>query len=124
MHKDSVTIIKPVANGPSARQELREIDFICRQNEAFEESYLRIVCFLDSKEKRFRSTVNYLSKIRKQKLTLNVKRDIIPLSSVDASLMINKTTAYKINLVETTFEEFRKALVQLKEGGYRTYYRS
>jgi hypothetical protein len=36
MYKDSVTIIKPVANGPSARQELRrEIGFICRQNKAF-----------------------------------------------------------------------------------------
>jgi hypothetical protein len=53
MYKDSVTIIKPVANGPSARQELRrEIGFYMQTKRAFEESYLRIVCFLDSKEKK------------------------------------------------------------------------
>jgi hypothetical protein len=53
-HGDSVTIIKPVANGPSARELRREIDFICRQNEAFGKLPSDSL-FSDSKEKkRFR----------------------------------------------------------------------
>jgi carboxyl-terminal processing protease len=36
MYKDSVAIIKPVANGPSAKAGIKAGDhFICRQNEAF-----------------------------------------------------------------------------------------
>jgi hypothetical protein len=52
-HGDSVTIIKPVANGPSARELRREIDFIADKTKLLE-SYLRIVCFLTQRRKRFR----------------------------------------------------------------------
>jgi C-terminal processing protease CtpA/Prc len=65
MYKDSVTIIKPVANGPSARAGIKAGDRIlyADKTKLLEESYLRIVCFLDSKEKKVQK-YSYLSKIR------------------------------------------------------------
>jgi carboxyl-terminal processing protease len=80
-------------------QELRREIFYMQTKRSFGRKLPSDSLFSRLWEKRFRSTVNYLSKIRKQKLTLNVKRDIIPLSSVDASLMINKTTAYIKSIV-------------------------
>jgi hypothetical protein len=51
MYKDSVTIIKPVANGPSARELRREIGFYMQTKRSFLKKVTLIVCFLDSKRK-------------------------------------------------------------------------
>jgi carboxyl-terminal processing protease len=122
MYKDSVTIIKPVANGPSARAGIKAGDRIlyADKTKLFGRKLPSDSLFSRLKgEKGSEVQLIIYRKSENKKLTLNVKRDIIPLSSVDASLMINKTTAYiKINrFAETTFEEFRKALVQLKRQG-------
>jgi len=47
-------------------------------------------------------------------------RDVIPLKSVDAALLLDKTTGYiKINrFAETTADEFNKALISLKKKLY------
>jgi len=48
-----------------------------------------------------------------------VQRDVVPIKSVDVALMLNANTGYiKINrFAETTYEEFKKALLQLKRNG-------
>jgi len=50
---------------------------------------------------------------------VSIKRDIIPIYSVDAALMLDDKTGYiKINRFSaTTYEEFSKALTQLKKEG-------
>jgi carboxyl-terminal processing protease len=62
-YKDSVTIIKPVANGPSARAGIKAGDRILY---ADKRSFGRKLPSdsLFSRLKEFRSTVNYLSKIK------------------------------------------------------------
>ncbi|MGY0390948.1 S41 family peptidase [Bizionia sp. KMM 8389] len=52
-------------------------------------------------------------------LTFNVKRDHIPIRSVDAAYMLNETLGYvKINrFAESTYREFTDELQQLKEKG-------
>lgn len=122
MYKDSVAIIKPVANGPSAKAGIMAGDRIlyADKTKLFGRKLPSDSLFSKLKgEKGSKVRLIIYRKSENKKLTLNIKRDIIPLSSVDASLMLNKTTAYiKINrFAETTFEEFRKALVQLKRQG-------
>jgi carboxyl-terminal processing protease len=122
MYKDSVAIIKPVANGPSAKAGIKAGDRIlyADKTKLFGRKLPSDSLFSKLKgEKGSEVRLIIYRKSENKKLTLNIKRDIIPLSSVDASLMLNKTTAYiKINrFAETTFQEFRKALVQLKRQG-------
>lgn len=122
MYKDSVAIIKPVANGPSAKAGIKAGDRIlyADKTKLFGRKLPSDSLFSKLKgEKGSKVRLIIYRKSENKKLTLNIKRDIIPLSSIDASLMLNKTTAYiKINrFAETTFEEFRKALVQLKKQG-------
>jgi carboxyl-terminal processing protease len=54
-----------------------------------------------------------------KKFKVKVQRDVVPIKSVDVALMLNANTGYiKINrFAETTYEEFKKALLQLKKNG-------
>jgi carboxyl-terminal processing protease len=51
MYKDSVAIIKPVANGPSARAGIKAGDRILYDKTKLLRKLPSIVCFLDSKRK-------------------------------------------------------------------------
>ena len=122
MYKDSVAIIKPVANGPSAKAGIKPGDRILYADKTKLFGRKLPSDSLFSKLKGTKGSEVELVIFRKsenKKLTLKIKRDVIPLASVDAALMLNKTTAYiKINrFAETTSAEFRKALIQLKKQG-------
>lgn len=122
MYKDSVAIIKPIVNGPSAKAGIKAGDRILYADKIKLFGRKLPSDSLFSRLKGAKGSEVELVIYRKcenKKLTLKIKRDVIPLSSVDAALMLNKTTAYiKINrFAETTFAEFRKALVQLKKQG-------
>jgi C-terminal processing protease CtpA/Prc len=66
MYKDSVAIIQPIANGPSAKAGIKAGDRIlyADKTKPLDESCLLIVCFRNSRAKRFNG-VGSLSKIRK-----------------------------------------------------------
>ncbi|MFT5254150.1 MAG: carboxyl-terminal processing protease, partial [Flavobacteriales bacterium] len=122
MYKDSVAIIKAVANGPSAKAGIIAGDRIlyADKTKLFGRKLPTDSLFSKLKgEKGSEVQLIIYRKSENKKLTILIKRDIIPLSSVDAALMLNKTTAYiKINrFAETTFEEFRRAVLQLKKQG-------
>ena len=122
MYKDSVAIIKPVANGPSAKAGIKAGDRIlyADKTKLFGRKLPSDSLFSKLKgEKGSEVQLVIYRKSENKKLTVRIKRDVIPISSVDASLMLNKNTAYiKINrFAETTFEEFRTALLQLKKRG-------
>ncbi|MET0759379.1 MAG: S41 family peptidase, partial [Flavobacterium sp.] len=58
-------------------------------------------------------------KSENKKLQFKIKRDVVPIKSVDIALLINPTTGYiKINrFAETTYDEFKEGLLNLKEQG-------
>jgi len=64
-------------------------------------------------------TLTVYRKSEKRQLKVTVKRDVVPIKSVDVGIMLNKTTGYiKINrFAETTGREFHSALVKLKQSG-------
>ncbi len=122
MYKDSVAIIKPVANGPSAKAGIKAGDRILYADKTKLFGRKLPADSLFSKLKGSKGSEVQLVIYRKsenKRLTLKIKRDVIPLFSVDASLMLDKATGYiKINrFAETTLSEFRKALLQLKKQG-------
>ena len=122
MYKDSVAIIKPVANGPSAKAGIKAGDRIlyADQTKLYGRKLPSDSLFSKLKgEKGSEVKLVVYRKSENRKLTLKVKRDVIPLNSVDASLMLTKNTAYiKINrFADTTYEEFHKALLKLKKQG-------
>ena len=122
MYKDSVAIIQPIANGPSAKAGIKAGDRILYADKTKLFGRKLPSDSLFSKLKGSKGSEVQLVIYRKsenKRLTLKIKRDVIPLSSVDASLMLNKSTAYiKINrFAETTLFEFKKALLQLKKQG-------
>ena len=122
MYKDSVAIIQPIANGPSAKAGIKAGDRILYADKT--KLYGRKLPS-DSLFSRLKGEIGSEVKLviyrksENKKLTFKVKRDVIPLTSVDAAFMLNKNTAYiKINrFAETTFEEFRSALIRLKKQG-------
>jgi carboxyl-terminal processing protease len=125
MYKDTVAVIKPVANGPSAKAGIQAGD---RLLYAGKTKLFGRHLPSDSLFAKLKGTVGsdvevtVFRKITHQKLKFKIKRAIIPLKSVDVALMLNATVGYiKINrFAETTLEEFNSGLSQLKKQGAQT----
>jgi carboxyl-terminal processing protease len=122
MYKDSVAIIKPVENGPSAKAGLKSGDRILFAGKTKLYGRRLPSDSLFSKLKGIKGSEIELTVFRKseqKKLKFKVKRDIIPIKSVDASLLLDNKTGYiKINrFAETTFNEFKTGLTRLKQNG-------
>ena len=122
MYKDSVTIIKAVENGPSARAGIKAGDRIlyADKTKLFGRKLPNDSLF--SKLKGEEGSLIELTIYRKsehKKIKVKVKRGVIPIKSVDAAILINATTGYiKINrFAETTLNEFKKGLNDLKKQG-------
>jgi carboxyl-terminal processing protease len=125
MYKDSVAIIKPVENGPSARAGLKSGDRILFAGKTKLYGRKLPSDSLFSKLKGLQGSEIELTVFRKseqKKLKFKVKRDVIPIKSVDASLMVGSNTGYiKINrFAETTFNEFKTGLTNLKQKGIQS----
>jgi carboxyl-terminal processing protease len=122
MYKDSVAIIKPVENGPSAKAGIRSGDRIlfAGKTKLFGRKLPSDSLF--SRLKGIKGSEIELTVFRKseqKKLKFKVKRDVIPIKSVDASLLLGNKIGYiKINrFAETTFDEFKAGLARLKQNG-------
>lgn len=124
MAEDTLFVIQPVSGGPSEKVGILAGDRIVMVNDTLiagvkmstEEIMRRLRGPKDSKVdlKIARRGVPEL-------LLFTVKRDKIPVYSLDASYMIKDKTGYiKINRFgATTFEEFKKALADLKKQGMK-----
>lgn len=118
IENDTVTIINPIKNGPSEKAGIKAGDRILVANKqtlygkkiTTEKLYRILKGEIDSKV-----ALTIYRKSEKKKLNIVVTRNVIPVKSVDVTLMLNKTTGYiKINrFSETTFEEFRTGLAQI-----------
>ncbi|HEU4791296.1 MAG TPA: S41 family peptidase [Flavobacterium sp.] len=125
MFKDSLAIINPVKNGPSAKAGIKAGDRIlyADKTKLFGRKLPNDSLFATLKGaagSQIELTVYRKSEHKKMKVT--IKRDVIPLKSVDVAMLLDNTTGYiKINrFAETTSDEFKKGLASLKKQGVKT----
>jgi carboxyl-terminal processing protease len=122
MYNDTVSVIKPIANGPSEKAGIKAGDRILYANsiQLFQKNMSTDALFSILKGKQ--GTPIKLVVYRKsehKKWTVTLQRGVVPIKSVDAALMLSKKVGYiKINrFAETTYDEFISGLTQLKKLG-------
>ena len=121
-YKDTVTVIRPVAGGPSERAGVKGGDRIITANGdsifGGQWSNDEIIGKLKG-EKGTKVTLKVKRRGVDKLLEFEVKRDVIPIKSVDAFYMLTSSLGYiKINrFAESTYKEFKKALDKLQEQG-------
>ena len=125
MFKDSVAVINPVKNGPSAKAGIKAGDRILYANKTklYGRKLPNDSLYATLKgEKGSQIVLTVYRKSENKKIKLTINRDVIPLKSVDVALLLENATGYiKINrFAETTFDEFKKGLTSLKKQGVKT----
>ena len=119
MHKDTLSVINVIENGPSEKAGIMSGDKIlfANKNKLFGRKLPTDSLFSNLKgEMGSKVELTIFRKINNKKLKISVTRDVVPIKSVDVGLMINKKVGYiKINrFAETTYDEFHKELLKLK----------
>ena len=125
MYKDSVAVIKPVANGPSAKAGIESGDRILYADKT---KLFGRKLPSDSLFSKLKGTIGsdieltIYRKSEDKKLKIKIRRDVIPIKSVDVALLLNQNTGYiKINrFAETTYKEFMEGLIKLKKEGAKS----
>jgi carboxyl-terminal processing protease len=120
--KDTVEVTSVVENGPASKAGITAGDKIIRVGDSLVAgtgiTSDRIISLLRGKQN---STIQVTMKLIESgtQKKIPITRDIIPIYSVDASVMADNKTGYiKINRFSaTTYDEFAKALSQLKKEG-------
>ena len=124
MIEDTLLVVQPVSNGPSEKVGILAGDRIIAVNDS---AIAGVKMSTEDIMKRLRgpkgSKVN-LTIVRRgvqDPLLFTVKRDKIPILSLDASYMIQPKTGYiRINRFgATTAEEFKKAMTSLQKQGMK-----
>ena len=125
MLNDTIAIVNPLAGGPSEKAGIKAGDRILYANK--EKLFGRKLTSEDlfSRLKGEKDTDVALTIYRKsenKKFQIQLKRDLVAIESVAAAIMINPTLGYiKINrFAETTHNEFKKGLVNLKKQGAKS----
>ena len=121
-YNDTIAVIKPIENGPAQKAGIKEGDRILYADnfKLFGKKLKNEVLYSKLKgQKDSEVTLTVYRKSEKKQLKVIIKRDIVPIKSVDVAIMINNTTGYiKINrFAETTGQEFHSALLKLKKSG-------
>ena len=125
MYKDSVAVIKPIPGGPSDKAGIKAGDRIlyADNTKLFGRKLPNDSLFSTLKGKEgSKLTLTVFRKSEKKKFKVSLTRDVVPIKSVDVSVMANSTTGYiKINrFAETTYDEFLAGLESLKKKGATT----
>jgi carboxyl-terminal processing protease len=125
MYKDTVSVIKPIVGGPSEKAGIKAGDRILYANndKLFGKKLPNDSLFSKLKgEVGSNLSLTIYRKSENKQLKVNLKRDVIPIKSVDVAFLIAPTVGYiKINrFAESTFSEYRKGLVKLKKQGAKT----
>lgn len=121
-YKDTITVIRALENGPSAKAGIRGGDRIIMANG---DSLFGNSLDDESLVKKLKGPINTkvdLKVYRKgepELLDFTIKRSKIPIKSVDASYMLTKELGYiKVNrFAESTYREFKNALEILIDEG-------
>lgn len=119
---DTIVVIKALEGGPSEKIGIRGGDRILYANgqKLFDRGISNdsLTTQLKGKENS-KVNLKVLRKGAEKLLTFNLRRAKVPLKSVDAHYMLTDKLGYiKINrFSETTFDEFREAISDLKQNG-------
>lgn len=120
MQKDTLVVVSVISGGPSEMVGLQPGDRIIEVDDTtiagVNMSTNKIVSMLKG-EKGTKVDVTVKRKSSNKPLQFTIKRDEIPLYSVDVSYMVNPSTGYlKIDrFAKTTHEEFIEAIKKLKQ---------
>lgn len=122
LHKDSVVVIKPIKNGPSEKAGIKAGDRILFADnfQLYNKKISNDILFskLKGEEGSIVELIIY-RKSNKKKFKVKVTRDIVAIKSVDIATLLDDKTGYiKVNrFAETTYNEFHKAILKLKNLG-------
>jgi carboxyl-terminal processing protease len=119
---DTITVIEPIAGGPSARMGVLSNDLIVKINDtsAIKWTDQQVMRSLRG-SKGTRVKISIVRPSVKEILDFIIIRDEIAITSIDATLMLTKDVGY-INVnqfKETTHEEMEKALQKLRSSGMK-----
>ena len=122
MAEDTLFVIQPVSGGPSEKVGIRAGDRITHVNDTLIAGVKMTTDDITRRLKGPKGTMVSVKVVRKGvegPLSFTIKRDKIPVYSLDASYMITSKIGYiKINRFgATTYEEFMEALASLKGQG-------
>ena len=122
MAEDTLFVIQPVSGGPSEKVGIRAGDRITHVNDTLIAGVKMTTDDITRRLKGQKGTMVSVKVVRKGvegPLSFSIKRDKIPVYSLDASYMITPKVGYiKINRFgATTYEEFMEALASLKGQG-------
>jgi carboxyl-terminal processing protease len=125
MYKDTVAVIKPVLGGPSEKAGIRSGDRIlfADNHQLFGKNLPNDSLFGKLKgQVGSEVTLTMYRKSENLKWKVKLRRDLIPIKSVDVALMISPEVGYiKVNrFAETTYKEFQKGLKRLIEEGAKS----
>lgn len=121
-YKDTITVIRPIAGGPSEKVGIKSGDrIIMADGDSIfgpQWSSEDIIKKLKG-DKNTKIKLKIYRKGQDKLLDFTVKRSSIPINSVDAAYMLKKDLGYiKINrFAESTYKEFKKALDGLQDNG-------
>ncbi|KAA6321683.1 Carboxy-terminal processing protease CtpB, partial [termite gut metagenome] len=124
MVEDTLFVIQPVSNGPSERVGILAGDRIIAVNDTLIAGVQMSSDEIMSRLRGPKGTKVNLRIVRKEigePLLFTVKRDKIPIFSIDASYMIQPQTGYiRIeHFGATTADEFRESLIKLQKNGMK-----
>ncbi|WP_417885354.1 S41 family peptidase [Zunongwangia sp.] len=120
--EDTIVVIQPIKGGPSEKAGIQDGDRILYVNKTplFGRGIASdsLTSFLQGKAGS-KITLTVKRPGQEELLDFKIKRDKVPLKSVDAVYMLNKTVGYiKINrFAESTYSEFQSAIKALEYAG-------
>ena len=125
VYNDSVAIIKPIENGPAEKAGLLSGDRILFADNfrLFGKKITSDSLYAKLKgQENSNVQLTIYRKSNRKTLKFNLKRETIPIKSVDISMLLNPTTGYiKINrFAETTYKEFKTGLTKLQNQGAKS----
>lgn len=122
IEEDTIIVIDPIANGPSARKGVMPGDRIVKVDGKTvagigvkNDDVLKLL----KGPKGTKVVLGIFRKGVKGLRDYTITRDVIPLNSLDAAFMVNRATGYiKLNSFSaTTYDEFVEAMNELKPAG-------
>lgn len=122
IQKDTIQVVTPISGGPSEQAGLGAGDKIVKINDSVVAG-IKITNEMVMKKlkgpKDSKVKVTVLKSGTKKLVSYTIKRDKIPIYSVDAGFMLDKNTGYiKINrFAKTTYDEFYQKLEALNKQG-------